>query len=292
MRRPTKTLVFSALLATAAPAAGGAQTLDRPAQTTPAARLAPSPIDIADSLFLASNVQRALAVLSDRLDVAPDDFEALWRGTRAAVALGILTEDRSRKLQMLRLADHYADRLLALRPNGPLALEWAVAAKGRLAIDDHNPVTTAKLGKEVWKLSGTLLAEQPGNPMANDARGVVIREIRKLSWGERILARVLVGRDVANAAHWEDAERYLRRAVSGDPAMVVYRLDLGDVYRLQGKDAQALRAYRDGLALPDRLPVDAYYKRRIRARLDIMGKRGVSASSKVSGRADLPGAMR
>lgn len=236
---------------------------------------APSPIrpltrsatEIADSLNMAMDPKGAMAVLDARLDAAPNDFAALWRATATAFALGVISETRDERLRWLHLGDRYGDRGLALRPNDPVALEWAIAAKGRLAIEDHNPVTTARLGKETHKLAETLLAEDPDNAVANDALGKLIVEIRKLSWSERILARVLIGGDVTSTAHWSDAERFLKRAVEADPEMVLYHMDLGDAYRLQGKDTRALHAYRDGLAQPDRYPVDAYYKRQIQRRV-------------------------
>lgn len=234
----------------------------------------PPATQVADSLFSAMDPKGAMAVLDARLEKAPDDFAALWRATATALTLGILSENHDQRMRWLHAAERYGDRGMALRPKDPVAMEWAVAAKGRLAIDDRNPVTTARLGKQVWKLGEALLAEDPGNPIGNDALGKLIIEIRKLSWGERLLARALVGWNVVGAAHWSDAERLLKRAVEGDPRMVVYHMDLGDAYRLQGKDARALQAYRDGLAQPNRYAVDPYYKRQIQRRVRELERHG------------------
>lgn len=248
-----RVMTWSVAMLAAGASVGRAQALDD----------APVAVVVADSLYAALDVPGAMAVLSARVAAAPDDFEATWRAAGVALTLAILTEDRGAKLERLRAAAAYGERLLALRPEDPASLTWAAASKGRLAMDVRNPVTAARLAQETWALTATLLAQDPSHPMGNAVRGKLVQEVRRLSWGERVLARVLVGGDLAGAAEWSDAERYLERSVVEDPGMVLYHLDLGDTYRLQGKKEQALEVYERGLGLRERLPVDAYYKRRI-----------------------------
>ena len=243
--------------------AAGAQVLDAQASMVSVGSAARPTVEVADSFYRAMDAPGAMDVLIARLRAAPDDPEATWRAARVALTLGILTEDRDAKLKWLRAATAYGERLLALDPDGAESLAWAAATKGRLAMDAHNPVTTARLGREVWTLTEALLALDPDHPLGNAIRGKLVQEVRRLSWGERLLARFLLGGDIMGAATWSDSEAYLERAVKGDPGMVVYHLDLGDTYRLQGKSEQAAEAYLRGLALQERLPVDAYYKRRI-----------------------------
>lgn len=216
-----------------------------------------------DSLYRAMDAEGAMGLIRARLAVAPEDFEATWRAAAVALTLGVLAQDPAARLGWLRHAATHGDRLLTLRPDDPASLTWAAAAKGRLAIEERNPLRTAGLGKEVWVLTEALLASDPGNAMGHAIRGKLMQEIRRLSRAERLLARILLGNDIAGVATWSDAERHLERAVAADPGMVLFRLDLGDTYRLQGKSAEALEVYTRGLALPDRLPVDPYYKRRI-----------------------------
>lgn len=251
-----------------------AQLVDPAATSAKGGGMTRSAIHVADSLYGATDVAGALEVLRGRLEVAPDDFEAMWRGARAALTLGILTEDRDAKLRWLQTAAGFGEGALALRPHDATSLAWAAATKGRLAMDDHTPRTTARLGKEVWALTGALLDQRPDDPMGNAIRGKLIQEVRRLSWLERTLARLLLGMDVVAAATWADAEKHLQMAVAGDPGMVLYHLDLGDTYRLQGKSEQALATYRRGLAVEERLPVDAYYKRRIQDGMRALGRDG------------------
>ncbi len=98
-----------------------------------------------------------------------------------------------------------------------------------------------------------------------------------LPWAGRFIARHLLGFDPVGDARWSDSEAHLKRAVESDPTMVFYYLDLGDTYRLQGKDAQALEVYRKGVGLPNLYPVDEHYKRDLRNRIRALEERGVPA---------------
>ncbi len=243
-----------------APPGAAAQMSGPPLTTVAVDPLVRTSVSVADSIFMAGDPGRALAVLQGRLDGSPDDFGALWRATRAAFALGLVSGSWHERVRWLRVANGYGNRLLALRPDDSTALEWAAAAKGRLAIENGDPLTTVRLGEQVWALTDTLLAQKPDDPMGNDIRGKLFQELLRLSWGKRVLARILMRHDPVSSVHWSDAERCLQRAVKGDPAVVLYYVDLGDTYRLQGKDRAALRVYREGLAVPDLYPWDQHYK--------------------------------
>lgn len=255
----------TALLAASAAGAGTGWTRIGLAQVIPRTPASSLNHDLvrSDSLYRAMDAEGAMGLIRARLAVAPEDFEATWRAAAVALTLGVLAQDQGARLGWLRSAATHGDRLLILRPDDPVSLTWASATKGRLAIEERNPLRTAGLGKEVWVLTEALLASDPGSAMGHAIRGKLMQEIRRLSRAERLLARILLGNDIAGVATWSDAERHLEWAVAADPGMVLFRLDLGDTYRLQGKAAQARDAYARGLALPDRLPVDPYYKRRI-----------------------------
>lgn len=270
-------IICWAVVAAVVPEGGRAQ-MAGPVADASDGPLSRSTAALGDSLYLAGDLNGAMTLLDERLTSVPDDFDALWRETRAALTLGILAERRDDKVRWLQVASRHADRLMELRPDDRIALAWTAAAKGRLAMEIRHPVAIARLGREVWRVTGVLLTQEPDDPMGNDVRGKLVLELRRMSWGERILARALLGSDVVGAARWSDAESYLERAVESDPGMVLYHLDLGDAYRLQGKSSDALQTYRDGLALPARYPVDEYFKRRIQDGLGALPGRGGSGS--------------
>ncbi len=165
-------LAFLLPLAVAAsPATGGAQTHLSPITTSAPLPLVRSSITVSDSLFMSGHPNGAMALLEARLDTNPNDFEALWRAARTALAIGILNGSGERELQWLRAASRYGDRLLILRPADTLSLQWAAATKGLLAIEGGSPFTKVSLGKEVWALTDTLLRKSPDNAMGNNIRG-------------------------------------------------------------------------------------------------------------------------
>lgn len=258
-------MVLTAQLAASAmgAGAGGAQMAPRQVATAAPPSSPHSDLVAADSLYRAMDAEGAMEVIRARLAVVPDDFEATWRGAAVVLSLGIVARDRAVRLGWLRAAAAFGDQLLAQRPHDVVSLTWAAATKGRLALEERNPMRTAGLGKEAWALTELLLAADPGHPMGNAVRGKLVQEVRRLSRAERVLARLLLGGEIAGATAWSDSERHLERAVAADPGMVLYHLDLGDTYRLQGKSGRALETYTRGLALPDNLPVDPYFKRRI-----------------------------
>ncbi|GMV05721.1 MAG: hypothetical protein AMXMBFR53_19980 [Gemmatimonadota bacterium] len=267
---PARTLLIVASTwgALAAPAAG--QEREPPAVRLPQA-LSPSvppAWQVADSLFMAGDLLGAWGVTQARLDVADDDARTRVRAVQIALALGIMGGGPPVRLRWLRAADEQGRLLLALRPSDPEAMAWAAASRGKLALAEDGSRTAVRLAEETWRLSGDLLAIAPGHPLGNDVRGKLHHEAKRLSTFKRFVGRVFLGFDLAGEASWADAETHLRRAVEGSPAMLHFHLDLGDMYRDQGKTEEALAAYREGLARPDSLPVDAHLKLILRQRIE------------------------
>ena len=258
----------TAVAALAMAVAPSASPLLGQAASTPADTAAvKSAAEISDSLLAAGDAEASYAVLVARLGVFPDDFEARWRATRAALGLGILGADADTRGHWLREADAQGRALLLLRPNDPEAMAWAAAARGRRALAEPGARTVVGLAEETWQLTGKLLAAHPDHPLGNHIRGKLHQEVARLPRVKRMLARMFLRGDMLGQAKWELAEEHIRRAIAGDPGMVVFYLDLGETYRFQGKTAEALAMYRRGLAVPDRLPVDERFKSTMQRRI-------------------------
>lgn len=241
------------------------------AQTPPPKSGAPeegkTAAEIADSLFLAGDMEASYAVLTARLGLDPDDFEARWRATRVALGFGIVGATHGERQTWLREADAHGRELLRARPDDPEALAWAAAARGRRALGEDDPRTVVNLAQETWDLTGTLLAAHPDHPLGNHVRGKLHQEVARLPAVKRLLARVFLGGKLLSEAKWELAEEHLLRAITGDPGMVLFYLDLGETYRFQGKNTAALAVYRRGLAVPNRLPIDPRFKATMERRI-------------------------
>ncbi len=226
-----------------------------------------SAVEVADSLLAAFDMEGSYTALTARLEAEPDDFEARWRATRLAIGFGIMGPDAEARRAWLRIADDHGSQLLRIRPGDPEALAWAAAAKGQRAIVEDGSRTVANLARDAWSLTGRLLAARPDHPLGNHVRGKVHQEVARLPAVKRFVARLFLGSRLVGQAKWELAEEHILRAISGDPGMVLFYLDLGETYRYQGKTTEAVATYRRGLAVPDRFPVDARFKATMRSRL-------------------------
>ena len=246
-----------------------------PAQATvgTVAPLVPETVVAADSLFFAMDPLSAFRRLEVRVEVAPDDYEARWRAARAALVLGVMADAGELKAGWLRVGAYHAEEALALRPNDVEAMAWLAAVNGRLAIDVVGVRDQVRLGLEVWELTERILAIEPNHPLGNDVLGKLNQEVRKLSGFERFIARTFMrGGDPMKLSSWDNAEEYLRRAIAADATVVLFYLDLGDTYRLQGKLDAAKSTYEAGLALPDLYPPDAKFKREIQRQLEQLSR--------------------
>jgi tetratricopeptide (TPR) repeat protein len=228
-------------------------------------------VAVADSLMQAGELEASYTVLSTRLAREANDHEARWRATRGALGLGIVGGTHAIRMHWLRVADAQGRELLRLGPNTADAMAWAAAARGRRAQGEDGIRTVARLARETWALTGRALALQPDHAIANEVRGKLHAEVARMPVVARFFARWLVGDDlVAQAARWELAELHLRRSIAADPGLVVAYLDLGETYRLRRKWADAVVAYRRGLAVVSRYPVDEHFKSIMRERLDML----------------------
>jgi hypothetical protein len=271
--RPCRALAPGALLACAvalavlAPALR-AQTVTAAADSTAPGALA---VEAADSLLYAGDSEGAFAVLAAHLGSAPDDFEARWRAVRIAVSLSEVGPSHAVRRGWALEADAHGRELLRIRPDDPEALAWAAAARGRHALNEEGLRTPARLAKETWTLTEALLAAHPDHPLGNHVQGKLCQRVAGLPAAARLFGRLFLGSELMGQATWERAEEHHLRAVAGDPGMVFFYLDLGETYAAQGKAAAASDAWRRGLGVPDRFPVDEAFKRLMAERLAALG---------------------
>jgi len=235
--------------------------------------------DRADRLLGAGEVRTSLELLEARLASHPDDFEAQWRAARAAVYMGILATGTDIENAWYRRGVVHADRALALRPDDPDALRWAVASKGNLAVQT-GAREAVRLTEEIWTLDHRLLEIDPDDALAHDALGSLNYQVMKLSSFERTMGRIFMGGNILAVANWADALKHLHRAVELDPGNILYRVDLADALTKLGRVDEATAQLDTAVALPKRLPVDDDFRGRAERRLEELrrkqGKRRAS----------------
>ena len=92
-------------------------------------------------------------------------------------------------------------------------------------------------------------------------------EIMRVNGLERAFAKRFLGAEVFGTASWEEAQRYLEKAVRIDPDRLVHHLDLGAVYADRGNKIRAREQFDFILSAPMREFNDPAYKKKAADRL-------------------------
>jgi tetratricopeptide (TPR) repeat protein len=222
-------------------------------------------------VYASGDARRAFEMLAAYLD-GRADYEARWKAARAAVSIGLLEATEDEQNRWYQIGMTHGAEAVRLRPDGVDGLYWLTANQGRLAIQ-LSPRASARAALEVWERARRLLELDPLHAGAHNALGKVGFEVMRLSAVERFLARTLVGNEALKSASWEDTEMHQTRAVELDPGNPLYHMDLGRTYLETGRYELAERELSTALALPDRHPGDALYKREAREALDLARRR-------------------
>ncbi len=241
----TGTRTGAATSADSSPFSGG----DASATTDPTGSSVDPRISEALGLYWDRQVMESLQLLEDVIDDSPGVYEPLWAAARSAVALGILSRGREIQNQWYSIGESYARRATEVEPEGLVGLYWLLSAKGLRAAQTGSREASA-LGGEVYDLAHQVLEMDSLHAGAHHALGVLNYRVRRLSGIERFVARNFLGADVMNNTTWEDAERYLTRAVELSPDYILFRLDLGRMYLARDREDEARAQFERVLELP------------------------------------------
>ena len=230
-----------------------------PAMTNAAFSEADPRVTEADRLFREHRVTESLQMLEDILDVQPESYQALLAAARSAIAQGLLAEGSDIQNQWYRIGESTALRATEVVPKGLDGLYWLMTAKGLRAVQSGAADASA-LGREVYDLAHQILAVDSLHAGAHHALGVLNYEVRKLSRIKRFIARYFLGGGVMGLTSWEDAERYLTRAVELRPNYILFHLDLGSMYLNRGRKEEARSHFERALELPVFEPPDGRFQ--------------------------------
>jgi tetratricopeptide (TPR) repeat protein len=264
---PWKTLLPVVLCASVANAQPSARTTELATQTAQTAQTPPA-IARADATYFGGRPAEALAAYDSLLAHDSTNVDLLWRASRAALALGILNPRQDSDEPMYLRAEALARTAARLRPDRIEGHYWMAAAMGRRAL--HADIrTTARLARAVDESATRALAIDSLHAGAHDVLGKLNSEVRTLPAIYRFVAGRLLGVSVARHTSWALAEQHLRRAVELDPTMIIYRLDLGQLYVRTGRMTDAERVLRAASTLPRIHPPDAEFQREALALLGV-----------------------
>ncbi len=216
-------------------------------------------ISEAHDLFADHQVMESLQLFEEVIDEYPEIYEALWGAARAAVAQGLLSGGREIQKQWFKIAESYARQGTELEPDSLEALYWLLSAKGLRAVRSGGR-EASDLSGEVYDLAHRVLAMDSLHAGAHHALGVLNYRVRRLSGFERFIARNFLGGDVIGLTSWEDAERYLKRAIELRPEYILFHLDLGRMYLHRKRMEEARIHLQRVLELPLLEPPDIRFQ--------------------------------
>ena len=186
---------------------------------------------------------------------------------RSAVAQGLLSRGNEIQNQWYRIGESYARRATEVEPESLEGLYWLLTAKGLRAAQSGGR-DAAALGGEVYDLAHIVLEKDSLHAGAHHALGVLNYRVRRLSGIQRFVAQNFMGSRVIPLTSWEDAERYLTRAVALRPEYILFHLDLGRLYLHRGPKEEARRHLERALELPELEPPDWRFQATAERRLE------------------------
>jgi hypothetical protein len=210
------------------------------------AQTAAEHIAMGDREHTAMNAAGALRHYQAAIEADSTNAEALWRASGEAIDLGEF--DDAKRDSLYRLGEQYARRAVKADANSSMAHFALAKSIGRRALS---------LGaRERVKYAGEVRAEalealrlDSTNAGALHVMGRWHANIMRLSGFSRFMAKNLLGGKTFDEANWNDAARFLERAVALEPERIVHRLELASVYADSDNKPRAREEYQTVIRL-------------------------------------------
>lgn len=225
-----------------------------PATGVPLNAPPPDPPAVRVKLFQAATLansfkdSEALAVYQEVLKTVPNHYLALWQAAVLSVKIGARYSDETRKSAYFDAARQYADRALALRPEGGES-NYAVA----LAL--FNQATLYRAGARLTAFrdlrSHVYLATEhrPDLPETWQMLGRWQYRVAHYNLLERVYSKLILG-DVPDGGDSREAMEDLEKARTLAPKNLQFCYDLARMCRYQGRRRRAIEVLREAEKIP------------------------------------------
>lgn len=212
------------------------------------------PPEVRVKLFQAATLRNnfkeseALALYQEILSIGPNHYLALWQAAVLSAKIGGRYSDETRKSAYFNAARLYADRALALQPEGGES-NYAVA----LAL--FNQATLYKGGARLMAFrdlrSHVYLATErrPDLPEAWELLGRWKYRVAHYNVIERIYSKLVLG-GVPDGGDSREAMKCLETARELAPKNLQFCYDLARMYRYQGRRQRAIEVLREAEKIP------------------------------------------
>jgi len=225
-----------------------------------------------DSAHAALAPPQALEQYRAALAVDSTNYAALWKAGRELVDIAKQIEGKDDSSKHLRdtlyvQARAYGDAAVRVNPAGADGHFTIGQALGRLS--------RTKGGKERVRFAKIIYDEGMKTIELDSTHdggyhllGAWHAEVKRLSGFEKFFAKTLYGGGFLDKGNWEDAQKYLQKAVALKPSNIFHRLELGEVYVDLGQYSKAREQFNAIEPLPIADVLDPQYKKEAKQILD------------------------
>lgn len=180
----------------------------------------------------------ALAHYEAAIKADSSNYEALWKAARAAGDLADYEQDRTKQRQLFGDSEQFSRRALQLNPADAEGHFYLARSLGKVALS-LGKRDRVKYAGEVRSHALAALKSNPDHPGALHVMGSWNAEVMRLDGFSRFMAKQFLGGKIFSSASWDDAKKYMERAVAVDPDRLVHHLDLAEIYLDTGDKAKA-----------------------------------------------------
>lgn len=218
-----------------------------------------------DSLLVAFDHAASAQAYRAAVHVDTNHCKALWRLAETHVNLGEEAEDPVRR-QHYYVAEQWAREALARCPQTPNAHFFVAVTSGLLALYE-GPKQKIRRSREVLQHLKTTLELDSTHHGAHHALGRWHRELAKLSWIEKTVAKIVYG-GVPPGASYEAAVAHFKKAIELAPRRIDHHKELGITYATMEAWALARESFQRCLELPVADHLDPRHKAECRRWLE------------------------
>jgi tetratricopeptide (TPR) repeat protein len=221
-------------------------------------------IALGDRAYESMHADGALAHFEEAIEADPRNYEALWKASRSAVDIGSGSVEANRARTLFTSAERYARRAVALEPGDAEGYFSLSRALGKTALT-QSPRGRVRFATEIRSTALECLRIKSDHAGCLHVMGMWNAEVMRLNSITRLIAKNILGGRVFGTASWKEAIRYMLASVAAEPARIVHRVDLGEIYSDTGDKAAARAEFETALRLPLTDVNDKGYKEQARA---------------------------
>jgi tetratricopeptide (TPR) repeat protein len=247
--------------------------LDAQTQPTVAEHIA-----LGDSAHAALAPQQALGHYRAVLALDSTNYIALWKAGRETVDLAkqIAGDDgasKRRRDSLYAAAQAYGEAAVRANPNGADGHFTVAQALGRLS-RTRGGKERVRFAKTIYDEAMKAIELDSTHDGAYHVVGAWHAEVKRLSGFQKFFAKTLFGGGFLDKGNWDDAQKYLEKAVALKSQNIFHRLELAEVYIDVGKYSKAREQFAAIEPLPIADVLDHQYKQDAKQLLeDIKGEK-------------------